>query len=118
MKLQTLIDANVCRCIEDFKQSLDSWSLLEWGGACAGEVGEACNVAKKLIRIRDGFEKFNKGATEEELKKNLGKEIADTIHYAILWSAAAGLDIEQDLIDTFNDVSIRVGSTRRLTKDI
>lgn len=109
-----LLMINLRRCEEDFGHKISDWSILEWGGATAGEVGEACNVAKKLVRIRDGFEKMNKGATKEELKSKLGKEMADTIHYMCLWSIAAGVDLEEALIETFNTVSEEQGSKYRL----
>jgi NTP pyrophosphatase (non-canonical NTP hydrolase) len=109
-----LLMINLRRCTEDFNHQLNDWSVLEWGGATAGEVGEACNVAKKLVRIRDGFDKMNKGATAEELKSQLGKEMADTIHYMCLWSIAAGIDLEEALVKTFNEISEKYGSKYRL----
>jgi NTP pyrophosphatase (non-canonical NTP hydrolase) len=109
-----LLMINLRRSTEDFNHSLCDWSILEWGGATAGEVGEACNVAKKLLRFRDGLEKMNKGATEEELKAMLAEEIAGTLHYLCLWSMAAGIDLEKALVETFNKVSEREGSEYRL----
>lgn len=110
-----LCRVNVLRCMTDFKHPLQAWSLFEWAGAVAGEAGEACNVAKKLIRFRNGLEFMNKRGDmpereREELLHKLGKELADTVHYACLAFAAAGLDMEMYLIDVFNTVSDENGS--------
>ena len=42
-------ETNVARCVETWHE-LGVWSLTDWATALAGEVGEACNVIKKLRR--------------------------------------------------------------------
>lgn len=115
LTIKELTDANVTRCEGDFKHPLDSWSLLEWAGAAAGEVGEAANISKKLKRRAQGMERFNKeGETDENLHEALGNELSDAIHYIVLWAAAAGIDLERALRRKYNEVSNRVGSDKKL----
>lgn len=92
---------------------MDPWSLADWGNAMAGEVGEACNVIKKIRREQTG----RKGTGDKpmlELKKQLGEELADALLYLVLVAEAAGIDIEEAVRDKFNAVSEREGFTHRL----
>lgn len=106
--------ANVPRCTSEngFNHPLDGWSVGEWGAATVGEAGEACNIAKKLLRVRDGV-KGNK-ETPEELKAALAEEIADMIIYADLWAASQGINLELAIRNKFNKTSDKIGSTIKL----
>ena len=105
---------NVQRCEDKqgFDHGLAKWSIAEWTNAMAGECGEACNVAKKLIRIRDGVPGNKK--SREEYTADLAQEISDTVIYAVLAAAAAGIDLRAAIIKTFNDKSDDVGSAIKL----
>lgn len=109
LTFERLRKINVRRCEEKFNHPLNSWSSAEWGNATAGECGEACNVAKKIIRIRDGMQAHNKGKTAEELKAMLLDEIADMIIYADLWAASEGGSLEDAIIKKFNEKSEEMG---------
>lgn len=95
--------ANVERCEKGFGHTLGSWSVAEWGNATAGEVGEACNVAKKLLRFRDGVA-GNKKSSKEYLA-DLAQEIGDTVIYLDLWAASQGLSLEIAVRNAFNNKS-------------
>ena len=103
-------ELNNRRCKEGFGHNLDSWSLLEWGGATAGEIGEACNKAKKLMRFRDGIKGNKEYDTYDQLRLEMGKEIADGIVYGFLWVSAAGLNMEELIREVFNKKSEEIGS--------
>lgn len=109
---------NFMRCTtpkpDGFNHPLDKWSALEWGGACAGEIGEACNVAKKLLRFRDDLAGNSADVTKEQLMQKLAQEICDGIIYADLWCASQGIDLGQSVIDTFNAKSEELGMPFRL----
>src|SRR5260221_328779 len=109
---------NIKRCVEGFKHSLESWSVLEWTGAMCGEAGEAANVAKKMIRHRDQVA-GNKGADTDlgVLRKKLGRELADVVIYCDLVAASQGLDLGELVRDTFNRKSEELGSPHRLEVD-
>lgn len=91
------------------------WTISDWAVAMAGECGEACNVVKKLNRVRDG----NQGneETEEELINQLGHEIADTICYAFLLANWMGINVEEALIEKFNLVSDKHGFPEHLDSE-
>jgi len=110
LTFDAFLKANIERCNSGFGHSLDSWSLLEWGGACAGEIGEACNKAKKLKRFDTGIKGNKPGENQKALLDAMGKEIADAVVYAFLWFAAAGLDPAEYVRKVFNDKSDEIGS--------
>lgn len=92
------------------------WDVMQWGCATAGEVGEACNVAKKLGRVRQGIRndlipgKVTKKEYEYDLKKKLAQEMADSILYFVLWAASENIDLDEAIEKTFNDKSHQIGS--------
>lgn len=99
------------------------WTPLEWGGAMAGETGEACNAAKKLKRVetqmanKDGrafgqIESLEQQATR--YRYHIGKEVADAILYGLLLSHAVSADAEDCIRDVFNAKSIEYGFPERL----
>lgn len=99
------------------------WSPLEWGGAMAGETGEACNAAKKLKRVMSQMANNDArsfGLTEpldvqaEKYRKHVGKEIADAIIYGVLFADSVGMDVEDCIREVFNAKSIEYGFPERL----
>ena len=98
--------------------NLNDWSISDWAVAAAGEMGEICNVVKKLRRIesqyigindKDRQIKDNKHAIEE-----IGKEIADTVLYLNLLSIRCGLSLEEEIINKFNQTSDKYGFEEKL----
>lgn len=83
-------------------------TLLYFSNALAGEVGEACNVVKKLERDRLGLRGSHATIAE------LAEELADVVIYAALLAARANIDLGQAVIDKFNATSDAVGMTARL----
>src|SRR5438132_10255212 len=69
------------RCEEVF-HFIDSWSPTDWACALAGEVGEACNLIKKMRR---GDPKIT--------RIDVGEELADVVIYADLLAQRLGLDL-------------------------
>lgn len=78
------------------------------GNEMAGEVGEACNVVKKLERERLGW----RGS--RSTKEKLAEELADVIHCAILTAITAGIDLEPAVIAKFNATSEANGLSSRI----
>jgi NTP pyrophosphatase (non-canonical NTP hydrolase) len=101
---------NVLRCERDFKHPLSLWSVAEWGNATAGECGEACNVAKKILRINGGLHNMN-NKTKADYVKELADELADTLIYLDLWAASEGIDLEEAVRKKFNEDSIKRNSS-------
>lgn len=80
----------------------------------AGEVGEACNVIKKLRRIEDGLAHRATEADPQELMRALSYELADAIIYADLIAASLGLRLDDAVREKFNITSEEHGFPERL----
>ena len=84
------------------------WSLLEWAGSLAGEVGELSNLLKK---VRRG------DMTLDEARVAIGKELADVQCYLSILAWRAGVNLGDATISKFNEVSARIGYAGRLDAD-
>lgn len=78
------------------------------GNELAGEVGEACNLIKKIERERLGL-RGSRATTQQ-----LAEELADVVICADLIAMDAGIDLEQAVRDKFNATSEKVGLRTRL----
>lgn len=100
---------NLLRCTDPrgFDHPLSRWSVAEWGNATAGEIGEACNIAKKMIRHRDAL-RGNVKLDDRDIRylvNRLAHEVADAVIYADLWTASCGIDLGRAIVMSFNDKS-------------
>ncbi len=86
------------RSIEAYANIMGTKDLSYFGNAIAGEVGEACNIIKKMER----------GDTIPA--SELGKELADIVVYADIIAAKNGLSLGTCVRNKFNEVSDRIGS--------
>ena len=100
-----LRELDVKRCEEVFFKLTD-WTPADWMTAIAGEVGEAANEIKKHKRDDQYLDAGR--------KKNIGKELADIVIYVDLLAARMGIDLEEEIREKFNEVSIKRGSIYRL----
>lgn len=101
----TLREANINRQKEwDVdSQITPSYRALEM----AGEVGEACNVVKKLERERLGI----KGSRAN--LDQLAEELADVIITADLVAEMYGIDLDEAVSKKFNATSEKIGLKTR-----
>lgn len=81
------------------------------GNELAGEVGEACNVIKKLERERMGI-RGSKASVAE-----LADELADVLICADLIALHYGIDLEAAVARKFNATSEKVGLSTMLRCD-
>lgn len=93
--------ANVQRC-QDVFHEIDEWSPTDWACAAAGEMGEACNLIKKLRR------------GEDVKTRDIAYEIADTVIYLDLLAVRLGINLGEAVREKFNIVSDRRDSEVRL----
>lgn len=92
-----------------------TWSVAEWTNALAGEAGEACNIAKKIIRMYPAYcFPLTTEQKSTDLHEALAKELADVVLYADLIANKLGIDLGATVVAKFNEVSERIGSTVRL----
>jgi NTP pyrophosphatase (non-canonical NTP hydrolase) len=104
---------NLERCTSPtgFGHELADWSAAEWTNAIAGEVGEACNLTKKLIRHRDGVRGNLKSEDQSviSLRRRAAKEIADAMIYSDLAIQALGFNTDDVVTEVFNSKSREIG---------
>ena len=86
------------------------WSLLEWSGAVAGEVGELANLCKKVRRgdvsLDDIIEDKGKKMSVREV---IAREAADVVCYLDILCIQVGVDMGEAVREKFNSVSDRIG---------
>lgn len=115
LSFAALRSANVRRCEQVF-HGVNEWSPTDWGNAMAGEVGEACNLIKKLRRLGPtpetipAVESQAGQACLAEFRKDIGKELADVVTYADLLAERLGIDLGLAVAEKFNEVSRKKGS--------
>lgn len=78
------------------------------GNELAGEVGEACNIIKKIERERIGIR-----GTRASLKE-LAEELADVIICADLVAMHEGINLEEAVINKFNNTSEKYNLETRM----
>lgn len=101
LRFDVLREKNALRCEEVF-HPIASWSPTDWACAAAGEIGEACNLVKKLRR-------------GETVPANwIADELADAVIYADLLCTRLGMSLEEAIVRKFNAVSDRRGSAVKL----
>lgn len=106
--MKELRKANIKRNIE-WVSDAEPPSLSFRGNELAGEVGEACNIIKKLERVRLGMR--GSRASKEEL----AQELADVIICTDLLAMDAGIDLNQAVIDKFNATSEKYNLDTKLS---
>lgn len=109
LDIEYFTELNNERCEESFFP-VDSWSITDWGCALAGEVGELCNYLKKIRRNE------STGITWSDIPEDaVKKEIGDIFAYLNLICIKLGINMEDAIIDKFNEVSDRVNSDIKYT---
>lgn len=111
LRLSELRAANVERQ-RDFPGS-SSWRLVHWSNALAGEVGEVCNLVKKVDR-GDFGKVYVWGVLPGAADRPLSDEIADVLIYLDLLCLYARIDLADAVRQKFNRRSEEIGSAVRL----
>jgi len=95
------------------EESLERWSLSDWGIAAAGELGKALNIIKKLNRsAAQGLPGNN--SPDAVLEDQLASEIADVVIYLDLLAQRAGIDLGSAVERSFNRKSQDMGFPERI----
>lgn len=106
VSLLTLREANEVRQKE---WDTDNQISLEYrGNELAGEVGEACNLIKKIARERIGIR--GSRATKEQL----AEELADVVICVDLLAMHESINLDGAVQDKFNKTSVKYGLKTRL----
>ncbi len=99
-----LHEANSERCEQVFHK-IDAWTPTDWGCALAGEVGEACNLIKKLRRLDTADKAQDSPTMRKKLVAAIAKELADSVIYIDLTATRLGIDLGKAVRSKFNAVS-------------
>lgn len=108
-----LTSANARRRREWHRENSEPWSLVDWSNELAGEVGEACNVVKKIRRIETNVGRRGP-RTRDELVEHLMQELADVVICADLVALELGCNLGKAVRDKFNATSLKHGLETRL----
>jgi len=92
-----------------------TWTLADWGNALAGEVGELCNIIKKIRRIETGVAVRETEADIKKLKEEAALEVADVIIYADLIATELGVFTGDIVQKKFNITSDQFGFPQKLS---
>lgn len=110
VNLKALRQANRAR--QEFWGGSSNWTLADWSNALAGEVGEACNVVKKIRRPQLGT--IGNDADAPRYFHQLEAELGDVLIYLDLLADAAGLDLSICVSRAFNEKSEKLNMPVRL----
>ncbi len=109
LDLQTFRPLNVQRATTGFK-CYENQPLTYWTTALAGEVGELCNMIKKMQRVEKGGIDGGSSYTAKDITKAMLKEeIGGIAIYLDLLASLLDVDLEDAIIDTFNSKSEKYG---------
>lgn len=109
LDLSALRPINVQRATEGFR-CYDNQPLTYWTTALAGEVGELCNMIKKIQRVEKGGIDGGSSYTAKEISREMLKEeIGGIAIYLDLLASLLDISLEEAIIDTFNRKSEKHG---------
>jgi NTP pyrophosphatase (non-canonical NTP hydrolase) len=104
---------NISRMRRWHSIATEPWNGADWGNALAGEVGEACNIIKKIRRIETGTPgRKNKG--KEYYLKALAHELADVYCYLDIVADYYDIELPAAIVEKFNLISDELGFPERL----
>lgn len=112
LDLTTFRPLNVQRAKEGFK-CYDNQPLTYWTTALAGEVGELCNMIKKMQRVELGGIDGGSSYTAKDINNEMLKEeIGGIAIYLDLMASLLNISLEEAIIETFNSKSTKYGFTQ------
>jgi NTP pyrophosphatase (non-canonical NTP hydrolase) len=105
LDLKKFRELSVKRAKEGFK-TYDNVSILFFTTALAGELGEPCNLIKKIERAKaGGLDAGTNHKVKDISKELLAEEFGGIFIYLDLLASLIGVDLEEAIIKTFNDKS-------------
>jgi NTP pyrophosphatase (non-canonical NTP hydrolase) len=115
LDLQELRELSVIRAVCGFK-CYDNVPVTYWTTAIAGELGELCNMIKKLERVGSGGIDGGSSYTAKDITKDMmEEEIGGIAIYLDLLASKLGISLEDAIIKTFNSKSEKYNFKQFLT---
>lgn len=102
------------RCDRWHGPQTEPWTAADWSNALAGEVGELCNVIKKVRRHESGASTGYNTPDMDALQDMIRDEIADVFLYLDLVAYYFGMSLPECIVPKFNRVSEAQGFPERL----
>lgn len=116
MDIEYISKINAIRC-DKWHSDGAKWIGPDWSNALAGEVGEACNVIKKIRRLDTGAIGRASETDRRELVEKLALELADVYLHLDLLARYFSIDLPDAIVEKFNKTSEEYGFPERLTRD-
>jgi len=114
--LRSFREKNISRARNGFR-CYDNQPLTYWTTALAGEVGELCNMIKKMERVQRGGIDGGSSYTAKDIDKEMLKEeIGGIAIYLDLLASLLDIDLQEAIADTFNSKSEKYGFTEKVEK--
>lgn len=102
-------EVNANRAVEGFK-TYKNVPITYWTTALSGEMGELCNMVKKMERVAHGGIDGGSSYTAKDITPEMLKEEIGGIGiYLDLLSTLLGISLEEAIVDTFNSKSEKYG---------
>lgn len=109
LDLSRFRELNVDRARNGFR-CYDNQPITYWTTALAGEVGELCNMIKKMQRVEKGGVDGGSSYTAKDISKEmLQEEIGGIAIYLDLLASLLDIDLGEAMIHTFNSKSEKMG---------
>ena len=108
LSFERLREANIS-LVEEVFHPIAEWSPTDWACAAAGEMGEACNLVKKMRRNMVTVESY-----PLQFREAILEELADTVIYLDLLAERLGLSLADAVRKKFDHVAAKNGSKVRL----
>jgi NTP pyrophosphatase (non-canonical NTP hydrolase) len=109
LNLKSFREINTQRAVEGFK-TYRNVPLSFWGTALAGELGELCNMIKKIERVKmGGIDAGNSYKASDITPAMLEDEFGGIFIYLDLLASLLDVDLEKAIIETFNSKSEQYG---------
>lgn len=109
LDLKKFSEVNRNRATEGFK-TYKNVPLTYWTTALAGEIGELCNMIKKMERVSHGGIDGGSSYTASSITREMiEEEIGGVFIYLDLLSGLLGISLEDAIINTFNAKSKKYG---------
>lgn len=109
LDLQQLRSMSAERAKYGFK-TYENVPITYWTTALAGELGELCNMIKKLERVSHGGIDGGSSYTAANITREmLSEEIGGIAIYLDILAGLIGISLEDAIIETFNSKSEKYG---------
>src|SRR5215510_15396592 len=114
MEINEFNKLNWQRCKRWHDGNPDKWDINKWMIAFEGEVGEACNIVKKMNRVMDHVKGRDSETDIQELRQQLIRKLVDAYCYLDLVFGYLAINKERAIALKFNEISDEYGFPEKM----